>query len=404
MRLIRLTLLSCLMLLSAASVLAQDADLEERERQEAELARKFEDGMAAIVADLNAGSFEKLVRAIDRDDMLERFLELRLIDPRVKRDFRDELDDEKKFARFIEAAYRNESEDGMKARLLVVESRGDRGRAVVRFDLPYFQVNYLEYDLRIGSWNRIEVLDWKNYLTGYSFSDYVGFTLVQGQPNKNAVRKLIDFPNVREVQVFQVIEVLKASRDRDFERFFNIFDDLDPALKRQRFVLVSGLNATRSARKRRDQRKILVAIDEYHPNDPMLALSLLDYYFPAKKYDKSLAALTRVQKALRIDEAVMNARLSATHLVMRNVDEAVRLADKAVQQEPDLELGWWSLLRAQVAAANFAAAVPALDTLRRNFGHALDAEALSKDPGLSAFVRSQEYRDWFASNPVAAAE
>lgn len=397
-------LLSSAALLHAAPLHAEQRDLAELEREEAELAAKFEKGMAAIVDDLNAGSYDKLVRAIDRDDMLERFLELRLIDPRVKRDFRDDLDDDKKFARFIESNYRNESQDGMKARLLVVESRGDRGRAVVRFDLPHFQVNYLEYDLRIGSWSRVEIIDWKNYLTGYAFSDYVGFTLVQGQPNKNAVRKLIDFPNVREAQVFEVMEVLKASRDRNFERFFTIFDDLDPALKRQRFILVSGLNATRSARKRRDQRKLLVAIDEHYPNDPLLALSLLDYYFPAKQYDKALAALTRVQKSLRIDEAVMNARLSSTHLVMGDIDEAVRLADKAVLQEPELELGWWAVLRAQVAASDFQAAVPALDALRQDFGHALDETALSKDPGLSSFVRSDQYRDWFAANPVAAAE
>ena len=384
------------MLLFCAFAHSQD-DIDEREQEEARLQQIFRDDMAAIVENLNSGSFDKLVNAIDDDDMLERIFGLRLIDPRVKRDFREQMSEEETFQRFIESQYQSESKDGMRARLLLVESRGGRGRAVVRFDMAHFQVNYHDYELIIGDQDRVTVVDWDNYMIGYSFSDHFGNRLVQGRPTKNAVRKLIDFPNVREFQVFQVIEVLKAARDGDFDRFFEIYDNLDEDLKRQRAVLVAGLEATRNARKRRSQRKILIDIARYHPNDPLLALSLLDYYFPDKQYDKALAALQRVKKKLRVDDAVTHARLSSTHLVMGELDNALLFAEKSVEQEPDLELGWWAVLRAHVAAGNYDTAIPALDQLVNQFGHSLGPEALAKDPSLQRFSRSAEYQNWYAA-------
>lgn len=389
----RLFLLPVALLIAA--VAQSDSSVDERELEEARLQQIFADGMASVVTDMNAGSLGRLVQAIDRDDMLERILHLRLIDGRLQRDFREDMQDN--FQRFIESIYQLEFKDGIDAKLLLVDSRGDRGRAVVRFDMPHFQVSYIEYELRLDGRERLVVVDWKNFLQGYRFSDRVGLSLIQAQPNRNAVRKLIDFPSVRELQVFQVMEVLKAARDYDFDRFFEIFDALDDSLKRQRAVLLAGLDATRTARKRRQQRRILVEIARFHPQDELFALSLLDYYFPARQYDKALEVLTRTRDRLGIDDGITRARLSSARLVMGDVTDAVELADAAVTLEPDLELGWWAVLRARVAAGDFDAAVPALDRLERDFGHTLDPEALSKDPGLARFVGSQAYGDWYAA-------
>lgn len=375
-------------------------ELDERELQEARLQQKFQDDMRKIVDDLNKGSFDRLVLAINENDMLDRFFGLRLIDPRQKREFREKMKERNNFPEFIEAAYKEEAKDGIRAHLLLVESRGERGRAVVRFDMAHFQFNYIEYELRIGSWNKLNVVDWKDYFWGHQFSDRVGLSLVQEQPNKNAVRKLIDFSNVRERQVFQVMEVLKAARDYNFDRFFEIYDSLDVSLQRQRDVLVAGLDAARIARKRRSQRKLLMAVAEFYPNDPLFSLSLLDYYFPDKQFEKAHDALIRVKNTLRIDDAVTKARLSSTTLVMGQLEDAIALADQATEQEPQLELGWWAALRARVAAEDYVKAIVALEQLQSQFGHSLDAEALAKDPSLERFSRSDEYKTWLAASRV----
>lgn len=390
---------SALLLFMALMYLPAQAQetLEEREAAEELRRQAFLEGMIEIVADMNEDSFDELVDAIDEDDMLERIFGLRLIDQRIKRDFREDLDKEGRFAAFINSQYSAEAKDGVKAHLLVVESRGDRGRAVVRFDLARFQVNYIEYELELDHKNRMYVRDWTDYLWGHSMTGRMGLTLVQAQPSKNAVRKLVDFRNVRDQHVFQVMEALKAARDFNLDRFFQIYDDLEPVLKGQRVVLKVGLDATRVARKRRSQRILLVALAEHFPDDPLYSLSLLDYYFPDKQYDKALDALLRLQGELNIDEPVMNSRLSSATLVLGQVEDAVAYADRAVQQDPTMELAWWAVFRANVAAENFGIAVDALETLEANYGHSFGPDALSKDPSMSSFLASSEYKTWFES-------
>lgn len=392
---VRKLLIFAAMVFWAPSLLAQEP-VDERVVEEERLQKVFQDGMAQIVAELNQGSFNKLVEAIDRDAMLEEIFGLRLIDQRMKRDFRERMAEEGSFAGFIQSQYRLEAEEGIKARLLTVESRGTRGRAVVRFDLSHFRANYIEYQLQLDDNERLQVTDWTDYYWGHVFTEHMGLKMIQAQPNPNAARKLVDFPNVREAQVFQIMEVLKATRDYNFERYFEIVDTMDPEMKRQRVVMKLGLDATREARKRREQRQVLEAIAQYHPNDLLFSLPLLDYYFPARKYEPALDALQRVQAKLRIDDGVTMARLSAAQLVLGNVEEALATAEASVAAEPDLELGWWAVFRARVAAGEFSAAVEVLDTLSSDYGHSLGPDTLGKDKTLSKFVGSQAYRDWHA--------
>ena len=372
-----------------------EQSLEEREAAEARMQQAFKDGVGLIVEDLNRGSFDRFVGSIDQEDMLERIFGLRLIDPRIKRDFRDNMKERGRFAGFIESSFAMESSDGLKARLLLVESRADRGRAIVRYDMPHFQVNYHEYDLRLDDKDRVIIVDWNDYFWGHQFSDRQGLSMVQAQPNKNAVRKLIDFPNVREQQVFQVVEVLKATRDRDLKRYFEIVNGLSEELHRQRVVIKVGIDATREARSRRSQRQVLEWIDQYFPEDPLFSIALLDYYFPDRQYQKAYDALTRLRDTLDVDDdGVMNARLSSAALVLNQLEDSIAFATRSVTDEPGLELGWWAVLRSNVAARQYGEAVKALNELEGKFGHSLGPDALGKDPTMQEFARSAEYRDW----------
>lgn len=387
--------LTTLVLLVSVQFAIAQTELDEREAQEEIKRQAFRDGMSGIVNSLNAGSFMLFTRAIDREDFIERIFGLRLIDGGIKRDFREDMQDTSKWNEFVASLYAEEAKDGMRATLLIVESRGDRGRAVVRFDMSFFRANYHEYDLLLDDTGRVQIVDWNDYFWGNRFTDRMGLTLVQARPNANAARKLVDFPNVRESQVFQIMEILKATRDRNFDRYDQIMEALDERLKNQRVVIMLGLDAARTSRKRRSQRKALEMVDKNFPEDPLLALALLDYYLPEKRYQDAFDSLTRLQNHLRVDDALVNARLSAVLLVMEKVDDALALAMKSVTQEPNLELGWWSVFRARVTAEDFAGAIEGLEILEDKFGHSLGPDALAKDPMFQKFMLSPEYRVWF---------
>jgi hypothetical protein len=387
--------LTILILLMHVHVAIAQTDIDEREALEKIQQQAFRDGMSAIVGDLNAGSFALFIKALDKDDLLERIFGLRLIDGGIKRDLRKDMKDSSKWAAFVQSFYANEAEQGIRATLLLVESRGDRGRAVVRFDMSFFRANYHEYDLRLDSKGRMQIVDWNDYFWGHKFTDRMGLTLVQAKPNTNAARKLVNYSSVRQAEVFQIMEILKATRDRNFKRYDEIMESLDERLRSQRVIIKLGLDAARQARKRRAQREALVLVDKYFPNDPLYAQALLDYYLPEKRYQDAYDALVRLQDHLRIDDALVNARLSSILLVTEQVEDAHALAVKSVTQEPGLELGWWSVFRARVTAENFADAIEALEKLENDFGHSLGPDALTKDPMFRKFMLSAEYRAWF---------
>lgn len=378
----------------ALSAGAQEDPREAERRAEAERKEIFRAGFAEIVNDLNHNSTGRFVNAIDQEDMIERVFGLRLIEPKVKRQFRENFPD------FVAATFggpepADESAPAMRISWLGFGSRGNRGKAIVRQDLPDFQFNYYEYELRLDDKGKVWIVDFVDFMAGDKFSNTTGEQLIRLSPNKNAVRKLIDVPNPSEAQIFQVSELLKATRDFKTDRFFEIYEDMDEAMQRQRIAILSGVYVCKATRDRRKLRTALVQLAKYYPEEPLYSLMLLDYYFPTRQYEKAMGALLRLQERLGVKDAAMSARLSAAALVLEDTESAAAHAEEAVSMEPGLELGWWSALRARTAVGEYGGAVEALEVLEQQFGHVLDSAALEKDPSLAALLRSEEFGEWF---------
>ncbi len=400
----RITALFAVMLASGiasslAPVLAQDEDYEALIARENEQREAMRNGMLAVVDGVNSGSFALLVGSIDQADMLERIFGLRLIDQRVKKQFRENF--ESSLEPMVTQLIVGRQQEPVKATLLGLRSRGNLGKAVVRYDLANFQFSYHEYDLTLDDRDRLVIVDWTDFFWGERFSDSIGVGLVSAAPSASAVRKLVDFQNITESQLFKMTEALKAIRDRNVPRYFEIVEGMDDRLRRQRVIVLGGVQMTKQVRARRQLRTALTAMAEYYPEDPLYTNLLLDYFFPTRRYEDARASLQALKARLEIEDAAMEARLSSTELVMRNADAAVGHADRAIELENDLELGWWAALRSRTAAGDFAGAVAALTTLEETFGHDLDPEALGKDKSLARFVESPEYQEWAAGRANA---
>ena len=330
--------------------------------------------------------------------MLDRIFGLRLIDPKVKQGFRENFD--ANLVNILKSAFA-ETGGSIRAAWLGFGSKGDRGKAIVRYDLPDFQFNYHEYELRLDDRGRVVIVDWIDYLDGEKFSDGVGMQLIAANPGKSAVRKLLDFQGPTEQQSFQVTELLKASRDRQVDRYFDILDNLDEKMRGQRVVVVTSVQLSKATRNRRKLRTALIDVDKFFPEEPLYSLMLLDYYFPSRKYEQAMQTLLRLQSTLGVQDSAMSARLSAASLVLGNTEDALSHAEQAVRVEPGLELGWWSALRARTAMGQFDTAVEALDQLEKTFGYTLDPEAFEKDPSMSDLLLSSDYETWLESRENA---
>jgi len=371
------------------SVWAEDAEQEEATRQAA-----FQSGMQRIVDDLNAGSTDVFINAIDQADLLDRIYGLRLIDQRVKKQIREGLP--QSLLRYVTASL-PVTDESVKVTLLGVESRGDRGRAVVRFDLPKTSFNYHEYDLRLNGDGTVIVRDWTDFLDGSLFTESVGQSMVMAAPGKSAARKLLDFANVSENELFQFAELLKAARDRKLDRYLTIRDGMQERFQRQRIVVETNVHLARQVRKRRPMIAGLVIMANYYPDEPLYSLMLLDLYFPTRKYEEAFQALQALSDRLDVDDAAMLARLSATALVMEKPQDAVDYADAALALEPTLELAWISAFSARAALSDFAGAVEAAKKLKAEFGRDFDPETLGKVKSYAQLLESGEYKGWRVS-------
>lgn len=370
----------------SASLGANDAEQEEAVRQAA-----FRSGMQRIVDNLNAGSTDAFIESIDRADLLDRVFGLRLIDQRIKQQVREGLP--QSLLRPVISAL-PDKDDGVKTTLLGVESRGDRGRAVVRIDLPDSQFGYHEYDLKLDGAGKVIIRDWTDFLDGSLFTESLGRSMVMAAPGKPAARKLLDFTNVSENELFQFAELLKAARDRKLDRYLEIRDGMPERFQRQRIVVETNVHLARQARKRRQMVAGLAIMDKYYPDEPLYSLMLLDLYFPSRKYDQAFDALQRLSDRLGFPDAAMDARMSATALVLEKPQDASKYAERALQLEPGLELAWWSALSARVTLIDYAGAVEALQRLQGEFGYELGPEALKKNRAYAQLLDSVEYRGW----------
>ena len=393
-------------LILTATLLATAALAESDPEREAAIAREnaqreaMQSGMQSIVDGVNSGSFGLLVAAIDPEDMLDRIFGLRLIDQRLKKQYRENFMDS--LEPLVEQTVGQRQNQSVKARLLRFASRGNQGKAVVRYELENFQFSYHEYELTLDERDRLRVVDWTDFYWGERFSDGVGESLVIAAPGKPAVRKLVNVRNLSESQLFQVTEALKAIRDFQVARYLEIVGGMNEELKSQRIIVVGGVHMAKQARARRQLRTTLTALAEHYADDPLYSNLLLDYYFPTRRYEQAKGALERLNQRLEIEDAVHEARMSSTALVMRDVQAAAEHAERSLELEDDLELGWWSALRARVAVENYAAAVEALERLESVFGHELDPDALAKDRSLARFLASPEYSAWLEARSAPA--
>ena len=297
-----------------------------------------------ILNDINGGSFESMQNAIDKTDFSSRIYKSRLVEDDVKQAF------SANFWQFIEAGYRLRlPAEGSKTEATLVEFvfENGNGRAAIRYNLPKYEYEFQVFDLRHDRRGRLKVLDWFDSRAGQMFSAEMGESLTMMSPTKDATRRLISLENPSDLQLFQVTEIYKASRDRQPPRFFEIYDEFNDELKREPFIAKhAALMAFLIKDMDRFMKTLEIFVDVYS-SDPNFALVMSGYYEAIDDYPNSYALLSRFQSNFSIQEGALPAKLSALALALGKLEEAEKYAVEATVDEPSLELGWWSLLRAR---------------------------------------------------------
>ena len=349
-----------------------------------------------ILAAIDERSFETIQKAIDKTDMRNRVYSARALEADVGAVF------DGNFWQFIEERFTQKlppSGARIKAELVDFAFQDGQGKAAVRFGMPGFMYRFQVFDLRHDSRGRLKLVDWLDYSTGQKFSADIAEDVSITMPTKAATRKAISIKNPTDLQLFQMTEIFKASRDRQPSRFFEIYDQFVDEMKKEPFVAKYAVKMAYLLQDSERFQDVLEIFVEVYSGDPNHALMMSDYYLTVQDYEKSYELLHIFQKNFSVKEGALPAKLSALALALGKPDDAEMYAVEATVDEPGLELGWWSLLRARSSAQNFEGAVEALTYLEDNFSHRLDESKLRRDKfgGFSKLVASQEFKDWRTS-------
>jgi hypothetical protein len=348
-----------------------------------------------VVEGLNQRSFEMIEEAIDPTDLTNRILSHHAVQADVEEMFRAD------FRNVVEKAVL----DGLpppgsdiEADLISFVFQDGLGRASVRFTYPDFAYRFKVYDLRHDRRGRLKIVDWYDSSRGQLFSEQIGEELLTVKPVKATTRELLSMNAPTDLQLFQATEILKAMRDRQARRFFEIYDEFDEQLKREPLI---AKHAMISARQVQDMGRFVetnqIFMDVYG-DDPDSALMLSDNFLIMQDYEGAYAALRRFEQNFPIEEGALPAKLSALALTIEKPDEAEKFAVLATTNEPGFELGWWSMLRARASAEDYEGALEPLAHLEDDFGHRLDEAKLRRDKfrAFALLAQSQEFKDWRA--------
>jgi len=352
-----------------------------------------------IVRGIDERSFESMQKAIDKTDMRNRVLSARQIEADAAQVF------DGNFWQFVEAEFTaNLPPPGSKSRAKLVDFafKDGKGKAAIRFTKPNFEYAFQVFDLQHDGRGRLRVIDWFDSGSGQMISAEIAEELMILMPTKAATRKTLSIENPTDLQLFQVTEIYKASRDRQPPRFFDIYDQFSDALKREPFI---AKHAVFMAFLIKDSDRLARALEifvDVYSDKPSFALSVSDFYVAIGAYEQSYELLKTFHQNFSVKEGALPAKLSALALAIGKPEDAERFAVEATEDEPSLELGWWSMLRARSSAEDYAGAIEALTQLEDNFGQRLDEAKLRRDKfrGFANLVVTEEYKTWRANRPL----
>ena len=349
-----------------------------------------------IMTALDPGTFTAFQKSLDKTDLMNRVYSHQTIEQDVWESFN--------------SSFWSAIESGFQQGLPLVASESDidlvdfsfqdgRGRAVVRFSLPKYQYVFHVFEIKHDKRSRLKIVDWFDSAKGNFFTAQVGEELLTVKPTKEATRKLFSLDAPSDLELFQVTEILKAIRDKQPPRFFEIYDEFDDQLKKEpllaKYAVVMAFLLKDTGR----FEESLNIFDDAYSSDPNVALMMSDYYTATQNYEKMYETLQKFHENFSVKEGALPAKLSALALALGKAVDAEKYAVEATLNEPALELGWWSLLRARARNQDYAGSLDALTNLEDLFDHTLDEAQLRRDKfrGFADLAASQEFKDWRSS-------
>ena len=377
-----------------ALMLAVAPHLAAAQSADADMREQFD----AVIDGLNNNTFSEFQSAVNDTALVDRIFGTRVIDADARQQFAAEFSNTLQqmfISSFPSARTQAEAGGEIIGTVIAFQFADGQGRAIVRYEGKGYRFSYHSYELA-RSRNKLRIVDWFDYYNSSWFSEDAGNSLVRAMPSQASVRSVMKTPSPSDGQVFQVGELLKAVRDQNPQRYFQIYDGLEEVLRNEPHVVLLNYQYCRSLGDGARLDQAVASLTAAYPADASHSLGLASYYIRRNLFEEAITELERFESALGMKDGVSEAFKATSATALGDFERAQAFALSATEVEPGLELGWWALLRARTAAADYAGATEAMTQLEERFGHLLIPQKLRRDRFLKTLIDKQEYKDWRA--------
>ncbi|HMS51041.1 MAG TPA: hypothetical protein PKD56_01855 [Chitinophagales bacterium] len=174
-------------------------------------------------------------------------------------------------------------------------------------------------------------------------------------------------------------------------------NDLPQPLRNDKLVLLMELSAAQYLGGKQ-LNETIVKFNQIFPDDPIVDLVVLDYYFETNKPSKTqLTAIDNIEAKIGNDP-YLNILRATIYTKQNNYTIADSLLTKAIAQEPDNEEPWWDLIELRLRQKQFEQTVNLFAPMQTQF-NINPAEFLLAD-GYDAFFTSTPYLNWEKEHPI----
>ncbi|MBN1909246.1 MAG: hypothetical protein JW818_05875 [Pirellulales bacterium] len=277
--------------------------------------------------------------------------------------------------------------------LLKIVTVDGQKRVRFRILLPEGGVNYHDWTVVKEPNGNVRAIDLFSHNVGESSAKSIrrGFLIVAAEASKSVLARLTQEEHDYVKHSQDILAMGLAIRDGQYQQVLAIYSRLPALLQKDKTVLLFRMNAASQLGDEQQHFNAIVDLKRFHPNDPCMAMVSLDFYILRKEYDKALACVDQLDKAVGGDP-YLNIMRAYIHSAKGDAKNAKRLAEEAVKEGPTLIDGHWMLVNLSLAEKDFDELTRLLIDYEQRFQ--ADLTDVLKTPEYADYVKSAQYQQW----------
>ena len=293
----------------------------------------------AIQKAVKSGDGAAVDRLIDYDAILESATGGVSCDRKIRRQFISENKSELRSQAGLGTMIARALGSGGSYDFLRISTVDGKKRVLFRMLLPNGGLNYHEWIVVKDPSGNVRSIDVFIYLVGESFAQTLRpwfLDLVKQNSSSSSFFGGSGTDGDLAKHASKLPQIAASARTGQFQRALQLYNTLPASLKKKKSLLITRLQAATGLRDNNEMAAAVRELMKHYPNDPCIALVSLDYHFLNKDYEKVIACVDKLDKAVGGDPYLKTMR-AGIFRIKGDVETAARLAVEAAKEERELQ-------------------------------------------------------------------